>query len=64
MYETRSLTPRPQWGRQVPGMDKPPGLSTAQQIEKICRENAFLAASASRLQIDFAATEVALAEVC
>ncbi|KAI5081032.1 hypothetical protein GOP47_0004215 [Adiantum capillus-veneris] len=61
-FETRSLTPRPQWGRQVPGMDKPPGVSTAQQIEKICRENAFLAASASRLQINFAATELTLAE--
>ncbi|MCO5608709.1 hypothetical protein L7F22_062923 [Adiantum nelumboides] len=61
-FETRSLTPRPQWGRQVPGMDKPSGISTAQQIEKICRENAFLAASASRLQINFAATELNLAE--
>ncbi|MCO5592357.1 hypothetical protein L7F22_046359 [Adiantum nelumboides] len=62
-FETHSLTPRPQWGRQVPGMDKPSGVSTAQQIEKICRENAFLAASASRLQINFAATELNLAEV-
>ncbi|KAH7289152.1 hypothetical protein KP509_31G060500 [Ceratopteris richardii] len=59
-FETRSLTPRPQWGREVPGMDKPSEITTAEQVQRICRENAFLEATISRLQISFAATEAAL----
>ena len=60
---TRPLTPRPQWGGEMPGMDKPYGVSTAQQVERICKENAFLAVNISRFQLSFAASEATLAEV-
>ena len=60
---TRPLTPRPQWGGEMPGMDKPYGVSTAQQVERICKENAFLAVNISRFQLNFAASEATLAEV-
>eukprot|EP01018_Ginkgo_biloba_P020752 Gb_36890 [translate_table: standard] len=60
IFDNEHKTPRPQWGKLHERTLK---LSTAEQVDKICRENAFLVENLSRLQTHCAASQAALAEV-